>query len=412
MAKLLKLAWRDIWRNRRRSLITMSAIVFALLIITMAHSIQNGTYDAMEEVAVRVFMGDVQIHRTGYYDERTFSYSIETDERNWAAFLDSLDWVDAWSMRLSGFGLMSSDSSSVGGMIVGIDPEREYDVSTFPARPVAGERLAADDDQRVLLGRTLARNLDVTVGDTVVVLTQGYRNAMGADLYVVKGLLRTGNPDVDRSMMVMNLDDAQFLFSMENRFTELVLRTDDFRRAPSFADRAGAALDDGAFEVMPWTELMPEIQQARALDDVGNYIFYMFLLLMVGFEIFNTTMMSVMERVREFGVMMSIGMKPRTATALVAVEMVIKVALAACLGLLLAAALITYFRANPIPLSQELRDMYETFGFTVEGFSFSASRRIFVQPLMWVGSIALAALAYPMLRIHRFTPIEALRRFK
>lgn len=412
MLRLLKLAWRDLWRNRRRSIITMGAIVFALLIITMAHSIQNGTYDAMEEVAVRVFMGDMQVHRSGYYDERTFSYSLETEEKDWAAIMDSQDWVDQWTTRISGFGLISSDSSSVGGMIVGIDPSREYGVSTFPTRPVEGEKLSPDDDRQVLLGQTLARNLDVAVGDTVVVLTQGYRNAMGADLYVVKGLLRTGNPDVDRSMMIMTLQDAQFLFSMDGRFTELVIRTEDFRKAGDFARDLRDELNEGDYEVMAWPELMPEIQQARALDDVGNGIFYMFLLLMVGFEIFNTTMMSVMERVREFGVMMSIGMKPRMATWLVAVELIIKVILAALIGLALSAALIAYFRANPIPLSQELRDMYETFGFTVEGFSFSNRPRIFVQPLIWIGTIALIALVYPMARINRFSPVEALRRFK
>ncbi len=411
MSKLFKLAWRDIWRNRRRSLITMSAIVFSLLLITIFHSMQNGTYDAMEEVAVRVFTGDLQIHRDGYYDERTFSYSMEADEQDWETLANEHPWLKASSRRISGFGLVSSDSSSMGSIIVGIDPAHEYKISTFAANPVSGERLSPDDQGRVLLGRTLARNLDISVGDTVVVLTQGYRNAMGADLYVVKGLLRTGNPDVDRSMMIMTLEDARFLFSMEGRFTELVVRTADFRESGSYVSALRPDFGDG-FEVMSWKEMMPEMQQARALDDVGNYVFYCFLLIMVGFEIFNTTMMSVMERVREFGVMMSIGLKPRQVTLLVALELTIKVVLALAVGFVITFALISYLKGNPIPLPEEMQEVYEDFGFTIEGIAFSAQPRIFLQPLQWMAMIALVALVYPILRLRRLSPVEALRIMK
>lgn len=412
MFKLLKLAWRDIWRNRRRSLITMAAIVFSFVLITLAHSLQNGTYDAMEEVAVRVYTGDLQIHRAGYHDDRTLSRSLEADDHDWDALENEYPWLRNGARRITGFGLASSDSSSVGAIIVGIDPEREYDISTFAAAPVAGERLASGDDHRVLLGRTLAKNLDIGVGDTVVVLTQGYRNAMGADLYQVKGLLKTGNPDVDRSMMIMTLEDARFLFSMEGRFTELVVRTTDFRDAARFARQLRDRFADDRYEVMGWKEMMPEMQQARALDDVGNGIFYIFLLLMLGFEIFNTTMMSVMERVREFGVMMSIGLKPGQLTVLVAMELVLKVLVALVVGMGIAVALITYMEANPIPLPQDMRDMYEQFGFNIEGISFSAAPKIFLQPLLWLSVIALVALVYPLIRIRGFQPVDALRTMK
>ena len=155
------------------------------------------------------------------------------------------------------------------------------------------------------------------MGDTVVVLTQRFRNAMGADLYVIKGLLRSGNPEVDRSMLIMTVEDAAFLFSMDGRFTELVIKTNNFRDSDRVARRLEERFDGERFEVMGWKEMLPELQQARALDDIGNYVFYAFLLILVGFEIFNTTMMSVMERVREFGVMMSIGMKPWQVTLLI-----------------------------------------------------------------------------------------------
>jgi len=224
MTRLIKLAWRNVWRNRRRSLITMSAIFFSIVIIAFTRSMQYGTYEAMEEQAIRLYTGEIQVHRAGYQKEQTLSYSLQADESAWTQVL-AQPWVEAFTRRLTGFGLISSDSSSIGGMIVGIEPSTEKAFSVFASNVVSGSPLVEGDAHVVLLGETLAQNLLVGVGDTVVVLTQGFRNEMGADLYVVKGLVRTGSPDVDRAMMIMPLADAQSLFSMDGRFTEIVVRT-------------------------------------------------------------------------------------------------------------------------------------------------------------------------------------------
>ncbi len=408
MAKLLKLAWRDVWRNRRRSLLTMGAIIFAVLLITLANSVQYGTYDAMEEIAVRLFTGDLQIHRAGYQEEQNLNESLEEGEQDWAACLDA-SWIEATSRRLSGFGLVSSDSSSAGTAIIGIEPEAEAEITTFASRTAVGAPLTAADDHAVLLGQTLARNLGVAVGDTVVVLTQGFHNQMGADLYLVKGLLRTGSADVDRSMMIMTLPDAQFLFSMPGRFTEIVLRTRDFRDADGNAADLRAVLPEDRYEVMPWRALMPELQQTRMLDDAGNYIFYAFLLILIGFEIFNTTTMSMMERVREFGVMMSIGMKPRQVSLLVVLELAIKVVLALGAGILITFVTVQLLKDNPIPLNEQMQQLYEDFGFTLEGISFSARTVIYQFPVIAVAVVSLMAMIYPVFKMRSFSPVEALR---
>ena len=409
MTKLLKLAWRDIWRNRRRSLLTMGAIVFAVFFISMTSSLQYGTFDTMEELVVRLFSGDLQIHRTGFQDERTLSYSMETDEQDWAERLAAYPWIEASTRRLTGYGLVSSDSSSAGAMIVGIEPETESQISTFAGRASEGETLAPGDDHAVVLGETLAQNLNIGVGDSVVVLTHGFRGAMGADLYLVKGLIRTGSPDVDRGMMIMTLPDAQYLFSMEGRITEIVLRTEDFRAAETYAPVLQEALGADRYEVIDWKVLMPDIQQMRTLKFAGNYIFYFFLLLLIGFEIFNTTTMSMMERVREFGVMMSIGLKPRQLSLLVMLELAMKVVLALVIGLGITFLIVWVLKDNPIPVTGELAQMYEDLGVVVQGISFSARLPVFIFPLVSVTVIALASMVYPILRMRRFSPVEALR---
>ena len=409
MTKLLKLAWRDIWRNRRRSLLTMGAIIFAVMIISLANSMQYGTYDAMEELVVRLYAGDLQVHRAGFQEERTLSYSMEAYEQDWAECFAAYPWIEASSRRLSGYGLVSSDSSSAGAMIVGIEPEAESRISTFALRTTDGEALAEDDDHAVVLGETLAENLGIAVGDSVVVLTHGFRGVMGADLYLVKGLIRTGSPDVDRGMMIMTLPDAQYLFSMEDRFTEIVLRTQDFRAAEAYAPALREALGEERYEVIDWKESMPDVQQMRTLKFAGNYIFYFFLLLLIGFEIFNTTTMSMMERVREFGVMMSIGLKPRQLSLLVMLELAMKVVLALVIGLGITFLIVWVLKDNPIPVTGELAQMYEDLGVVVQGISFSARLPVFIFPLVSVTVIALASMVYPILRMRRFSPVEALR---
>lgn len=408
MTKLLKLAWRDVWRNRRRTFLTMGAIVFAVVVIGLANAVQYGTYDAMEEISARLLSGDLQVHRAGYFDDPTLTRSLDAGEQDWAA-LAALPGVEAAARRLTGFGLVSGDSASAGALILGIEPEHERATTTFSDRVVEGRPLAEGDAQAALLGRTLARNLGVGVGDTVAVLTQGYQNAMGADLYAVQGLLATGTPDVDRQMLVLPLPDAQFLFSMDGRFTELVLRVRDFQGAEAAAARVREALGGGTYEVMPWRDLAPELQQLRALDDAGNLVFYLFLILLVGFEIFNTTTMSMMERVREFGVMLSLGMKPRQVSLLIGMELVLKVVLGLGLGLAITFVLVFVLKDNPIPLGEEMARIYEEFGFTAVGIVFSPRPVIYVMPLVSMALISLLAMVYPILKMRTFSPVTALR---
>ncbi len=387
----------------------MGAITFSVVTIAVTRSLQYGTYDAMEAYAVRLFTGDVQIHRAGYHQEKLLSFSLLEDDQNWPVLLDEQPWVKAYCRRLTGFGLISSDASSAGGMILGVEPEAERQVSAFVRNTFEGLSLHAGDDHAALLGQTLARNLDVGVGDTVAVITQGFRNQMGADLYVVKGLLRTGSLDLDRALMVIPLPAAQDLFAMEGRFTEVVLHTDSYRHDEQYASRLRAALDQADYEVMFWGDLLPELRQAILLDNVSGAVFLVFLLLLIGFEIFNTTTMSVMERAREFGVMQSIGMKPRQISLLVGLELVFKISVALAAGLLITFVLALIFKDQPLPLSQEFIGLSNSFGFPLDELELSTRPAVFLEPLVSVLIIAVLAMIYPILKVRRLTPVEALR---
>ena len=409
MRKFIKIAWRNIWRNRRRSLITMAAIVFAVLISGITRSLQYGTYDALESYAVRLLVGELQIQRAGFQDKQTLAYAFPEDVFDWDDLLQQYPYLVTYAKRITGFGLVGSEVTSAGAMILGVQPDREIQVTHFMKQLAAGEPLEPGDDRLVLLGKTLAKNLQVGIGDTVVVLTQGYHNELGADSYVVKGLVRSGNIDLDRALMVMPLHNAQELFFLGNRITQVVFLTRDFRRADGFARQMNLTSNGLDFVCLSWEKLMPELVQLIAWDNVSGAIFLVFLLIIVGFEILNTTLMAIMERVREFGILQAIGVKPRQLGLMLLLETGFKITMALMTGLLLTFVVIQIVKNYPIPLSGELKKMMEAWGFLTD-FYFTSKPRVYLEPLIAVALISVLSILYPIRVATRLIPVEALRR--
>jgi len=392
MRQFMKLAWRNLWRNRRRSLITISAIAFAILMTAITRSLQYGTYDTMESLAVRLYHGEIQIQHEQFHEEQTLNYFLQENA------------------YITGFGLASSDSGSTGALIVGIEPEREREITRFSVALQSGHRLEPGDDRQILIGRTLAKNLQLSVGDTCVVLTQGYRNQLGADKYAVKGTVSMGQAELDRSIMILPLQNAQDLFSLYDGITQVVFRTTDFRQAESIAKSLSQRFSNENLAVLSWKELMPELQQIITVDNVSGAIYLGFILIVVGIEIFNATMMSIIERTREFGVMQSIGMKPRQISGMILLESMQKVSVALLGGLLIAIAAVYILAQYNIPLPADMVEAYADYGFVIDEMKFSQRLRVYTEPVLSIAVIALLAVSFPIFRISKLSPVEAFRK--
>ena len=406
MARLLTLGWRDLWRNRRRSLLTMGAIVFAMLVVALIKSSNEGTYDKMEEGIARQYTGDLQIHRQGFSDDRTLEQSLTVQDIDLDTLKLQNNWITGASRRLDGFGLVSSDSASAGALITGIEPSSELTLGSYMVNVTDGSFLDEGDFNKALLGQVLAQNLAVGIGDTIVVLTQGYHSVMGAEVYVVKGLLSTGSVELDRSSMLLSLSAAQELFSMPDRYTSLILQTDNHRKADRRA--RDLALDPSQFEAKSWRSIMTDLAQLRKLDSAGNLVIYAFLFLLVGLEIFNTTTMSMLERVREFGVMMAMGLNPSQISLLIIMQVLMKVLMAAVIGCLLILVVTGIWSQYPIPLPDEIQEFNAELGFAVDGVYFSSRPSILLLPVASVFVMSVISLIYPVLRVQKLTPVRAL----
>ena len=216
------MAWRNVWRNRRRSLLTVMAISLGLGFNIFMRAIGDGFHEQMVDNSVRSHIGHLVVHRAGYHDDPGINKTLP-DPAEVAQAIQSLPDLRAYSLRVLGDGLASTAENSAGVAIVGIDPAMERKVTTIHRGIVKGQYLREGEVRPILIGDRLAVNLKADVGDKVVLLVQAADGSMGANLFRVAGIFRSGAPELDRGMAFILRQDAQALFSLQNRETEAVV---------------------------------------------------------------------------------------------------------------------------------------------------------------------------------------------
>lgn len=405
MGLYLHLAWRNLWRNSRRTLISVTSIVFAVLLALAMRSMQNGTYDSMIQSAVGLFLGYVQVHAEGYWEKRSLDESVELTNARLLSF-DSLSRVTRVVPRLESFVLLSKDSSTKVAQVVGIDPRREDDMTGLARRIKAG-RFLHKDDEGLLIAAGLARSLNASVGDSVVIYGQGFHGVTAAARIPVIGILKFPLPDLDHSMSYVTLQYAQWLFSAPGRVTSIAFMVG----SPGDMDQVQSELKAKAgprAEVMNWKEMMPELVQVIEADSAGGILMLLILYIVIGFGIFGTIMMMTTERSREFGVLISVGMKRWKLIAVTTLETLIISMLGALVGIIAGIPVLWYLHLHPIPLSGELAEAMLAYGMD-PALPFSIESGIFFAQAGIVFGLALVCALYPLMVLRKLNPVSALR---
>jgi putative ABC transport system permease protein len=405
MMIFLKMAWRNVWRNRRRTILTTAAIAFAVAISVFTRGLQMGTYEQMINNVIRINTGYLQIHKKDFWENKTLRYTLKPDHRL-PEILSRQPHVTSFAQRVEGDGLASAEENTNGVLVIGVDPQAE--ATTLKEKIRKGAFLSEATSQGTIIGETLAKNLNVGLGDEITLLVQGFDGSLGAGVYNVEGIFRTGDPSLDRSVAFLNLTTAQELFWLGDRISQVLVFLDDISNLKEVTQNLRAELDLNIYEVMPWNELMPELVQLIAFDNASGQLFLMLLILVVAFGILNTVLMSVFERVKEFGVMLALGMKPRKIVGLVFIESTLLSLIGVVFGNLIGFALNWYFSYHPIGLTEKLSEVMEEFGFTAQLFvkpTFST----FLEVTISVFVVSLIMTIYPTIKATRFRPVEALR---
>jgi len=402
----LKLAWLNIWRNRRRTLITVASVFFAVLLAITFRSVTDGVYENMIHNVVSYSSGYLQIHKKGYWDEQSIDNSFEADEQLSKKLLNNPK-ITYLMPRLETFALSSFADKTKGVMVLGIDPVSEKEVNRLNEKIIEGQYFESNNVDHILIGSGLAEQLNTKVNDTLVLIGQGYHASSAAGKFKIDGILKLGSPELNSNVIYMPLQASQYLYGAENRLTSLSImlgKTSDLESSKRAVENT---IDIEAYEVMTWKQMMTEMDQFIEADSAGHYIIIGILYFIISFGLFGTLLMMTFERNREFGILIAIGMKKRLLAYVVLLESIM-ISLMGCLMGVLAGILIVHlFTENPVQFSGSLREVYEDYGFEPIIY-FSGHIRIFITQTLIILVLAILLALYPGFKILRLKPVDAI----
>lgn len=407
MRMLLALAWRNVWRNRRRSIITMLAIVFATLLTVAMRGMQLGSYETSITYSTQMLSGSMQMQPTGWQSAPTLQKSLRWSD----AFADTLAAVPGISgaaPRIRADGLVCFREKSLGAAIHGIDPVRERTVTSLHTRVRTGSFPAPGSAIDAAAGITLLENLGANVGDTLVLLAQGFDGVLGNIHLRVAGALRTGAPDIDGGALFMPLATLQDMLGMEGRVNYVALSVARVGDIAEARDALAARVDTTGRGVRTWDDIMPEFTQMIELDNVSGIFYLCMLIVVVAFGVLNTVLMSVTERFREFGMLLAMGMPHHLLARTVLVEVLVITGLGLVAGNLAAWGVTSYMAAHPIVFGGEFAKFYEMYGFAPQ-LNTIVDAGSFVFATLSVLGISLVAVIWPIARVWRLSPLGGIR---
>jgi ABC-type lipoprotein release transport system permease subunit len=405
MKDYIKIAWRNLWRNKRRTLLTISSVLFALFLALIVRSMQLGSYDKMVESSVKISTGYIQVHEKGYWADKSIDNTFETSPALEKQILDNPN-VTQITPRLESFALLSSGKQTKGAAVIGTHPGLENEISGLKNRVVSGDYLE-DNDQAILIAEGLAQYLKVKVGDTVVIIGQGYHGVTAAGAFPVKGIIRFMQPDMNNMMTYIPLALAQELYATPGRLTSISVMLADPDRMIKTRDELSKIEPDN-LEVMVWKEMLAELVNGIEGDNINGLVTLGILYIVVGFGILGTILMTTIERRREFGIMVAVGMRRYKLAIIVFFETLIISIIGIIAGVLASLPVIIYFFHNPIPVTGEAaKAMLE---FNMEpAMPFLLEPGYFVGQAMVVIFISMLTLVYPFTVIGRFKIINAIK---
>ncbi len=401
---LIKLAWRNIWRNRQRTLITAGSVLFAVLLASLMEALQKGAWNHMIGNVVNYYFGYAQVHSDGYWDDQTLDKAF-LYEGKVSALQKEVSQVKNVLPRIESFALASSGDNTMGVMVVGVDPVLENEMTQLKTRLTKGNYL--EGPKEALIAKGIAENLKININDTIVLISQGFRGVNAAGKYPVKGFVEFGSPDLNKRMVYLPLKEAQWFYGADNRVTSLAIHLKNPQSLQETVQSLKAVLKDGEYEVMDWKKLLPDLVEAKELDSAGNYIVYFILYVIIAFGIFGTILMMIKEREYEFGILVAIGMYRWKLGLIVWLETFFIGLLGTLAGILFSFPLVWYFHINPIRFTGEYAHTMEKFGFEPI-FPAAFNANIFVTQAIIVFIITTVIAFFPLLKISRLKPVKAI----
>jgi putative ABC transport system permease protein len=407
MLLMLKIGWRNLWRNQRRSLIILGAVMIGVWGLMMIYGLNRGWMMGMVDLAIMSNASHLQVHRVGYLKAPDLQLTIAAPEEP-AAAIAQLPHVRAVALRAKVRGMISSARGSFGVQLLGVDPAAEAKVSWVAGAIKAGRFINDDDAHGIVIGAPLAERLQVEPGKKLVVYARDANQDLQALGFKVVGVYRTGNDAVDKFMAFVPLSVFQSEFGLPGRVHELAVRVDDDRNLPAVeAGVKNVLASRPELETVTWRTLFAFIVQIFDLTVVSNYIILAIFGIAISLGIANTMIMSVFERFREIGIMRAIGTRPLQIFTMVVAEAAVLAATGLALGSLVAYLSLQGWGHYGLDLAAVDRSLAKWGMPSV------------IYPLVtwtdwlttWAAVVAMAVVSslYPAIKAARKNPVEAMR---
>ena len=407
MNLVFRLAWRNLWRQPRRTWLTTGAMIFSNMLLVFMISLQFGMYGLMIDNTLQAFTGHLQIQAPDYIDDQKMRQTV-ADIVPLAESLRVEFPSENIAARATAFALVSSEERSYGIAVFGVEPEFEVGVSTIPGLVSEGHFLGANDAAEIIIGAALARNLRVGLGDELTLLGSGRDGSFAAAVVDIVGIFDSGLADIDRSITEIPLGLFQDVFYMNGSGHHVVINAGGIDGVAELQSRVGSLLPVGQdLVVHDWDALQPGLKQAIKADMSSAFFMYGILVILVAFSVLNTQLMSVLERTHEFGIVMSLGLTPGRLGRLVLLETTIMGVMGLILGAVLGGLFTLWFNVNGFAYPG-MDEMAAKFNLPARFFPEVSALTMLIGPVV-VFIFTILAAVYPALRLHKLHPVEAMR---
>lgn len=399
------LAWRNVWRNRLRSFVVIGAVIVGVWSIIFLLSFTRGIVLGYIDRAIENEVSHIQIHHPEFEKDQAIQYDLKN-----TAQIDSVlsqeDGIQAFTQRSLILGMIASAKGARGTRIKGIIPETEQEVTKLKEKIVEGSYFKNNKKNQILLSQRIADKLNVKIRKKVVLTFQDQDAEIISAAFRLTGIFDTGNTKLDESMVFVRHSDLLNLFGKSDLTHEYAMLIKDEQSISIVQENLKASL--GNASVKNYKEISPDVELYESQIKVSTYIFMTIFMLALVFGIINTMLMAVLERYRELGMLMSIGMNKLKIYLMIMLETVMLVVIGLPIGMLLAYMSVYYYQGKGIDLSNYSEGLRE-FGMSEVIYPVIQSD-LFVSMALFVGVTAIIAALYPAYKAIKLKPVEAIRK--